>query len=325
MLMGVGRVGQNVGRPGSASPFMGVRTIDFRTAMPAVSTYTRAGAATGLTAAGLISTFAADVPQRTDRGLALEPAATNRALYSNDPSNTEWNVTQASKTTGQADPFGGTGAVLVTANGVLAAHSIRSTVFTPAAYTIGEVYTFSCLVKKGTQSLVQFGGPGSAFNPLNYANFDLDALTVLGSVGVDSTTILSIGNGWYRLSITLTATASASGATGLLAHIVSGTDIRGSTNTLATTFFAAGAQQEAGAVPSSPVLTVGAAATRALPAFTEAVPAGCTRALLTYADATTAMVTGLTPGGTFDVATAVIGAGKGLFGTSELVTRQWLA
>ena len=303
----------------------GIGIDDFRTAMPAGSTYTRAGAATGLTTAGLISSFAADAPQRTDRGLALEPAATNRAIYSTDPTSTEWNVTQASKTTGQAEPFGGTGAALVTANGVLAAHSIRSTVFTPVAYTLGQVYTLSCLVKKGTQSLIQFGGPGSAFNPLNYANFDLDTATVLGSVAVDSASILSLGNGWYRLAITMTATASASGATGLLAHIASGTDIRGSTNSLATTFYVTGAQQEAGAVASSPIVTVASAVTRALPVFTEPVPAGCSRALLTYADATTTMVTGLTPGGTFDVATAVIGAGKGAFGVSELVTRAWLA
>lgn len=42
-----------------------------------------------------------------------------------------------------------------------------------------------------------------------------------------------------------------------------------------------------------------------------------------FVDATTTMVTGLTPGGTFDVATAVIGAGKGAFGVSELVSRRW--
>jgi len=35
-------------------------------------------------------------------------------------------------------------------------------------------------------------------------------------------------------------------------------------------------------------------------------------------------VTGLTPGGTFDVTAAVIGASKGRFGASELVSRTWL-
>ena len=52
-------------------------TANFTRVMPYGATYTRTGAATGLTTAGLITSFAADAPQRTDRWLALEPASTN--------------------------------------------------------------------------------------------------------------------------------------------------------------------------------------------------------------------------------------------------------
>jgi hypothetical protein len=78
-----------------------------------------------------------------------------------------------------------------------------------------------------------------------------------------------------------------------------------------------------GSTPTSPILTSPTAATRGLPVFTEAVPTGRTKALLTYADATTTLVTGLTPEGTFDYVTPVVAANKGLFGVSELVSRVW--
>ena len=83
------------------------------------------------------------------------------------------------------------------------------------------------------------------------------------------------------------------------------------------------AQLELGSVATSPIVTTAAQASRSLPVFTEPVPVGRTKALLTYADGSTTLVTGLTPGGTFDVATTVIAANKGRFGASELVTRIW--
>jgi hypothetical protein len=84
-------------------------------------------------------------------------------------------------------------------------------------------------------------------------------------------------------------------------------------------------QFELGAVATSPILTTSGTATRGLPVLTEPVPVGRTKALLTYADATTTLVTGLTPGDTFEYAETVIAAGKGRFGVSELVSRTWQA
>lgn len=62
---------------------------------------------------------------------------------------------------------------------------------------------------------------------------------------------------------------------------------------------------------------------RGQPTFTESVPTGRSKGLLTYADASTTLVAGLTPGANFDVYTAVAAANKGRFGASELVSREW--
>lgn len=311
---------------GLASLSQGGEASDFRVAMPSGSTYTRTGEATALTRAGVMQAFAANVPQRTDRGLVLEPAATNRALYSADTSNADWGVVRASKTAGQADPFGGTNAALITADGATGSHLSASTQTTTVAYTLGETYSFSLMVKKGTNSLAQVSGAGVAFGTAQYANFDLDAGTLTASAGtVGTPTILALGNGWFWVSMALVATATASTNTGTYFIISTGTDTRGPSNTLTTTFYNFGAQQVAGSAATSLIRTTSAAVTRGLPVFTEPVPTGRTKALLTYADASTTQVTGLTPGGTFDVATAVITAGKGAFGVSELVTRVWQA
>jgi hypothetical protein len=299
---------------------------NFTRAMPFGTTYTRTGAATGLTLAGIMQSFAADAPQRTDRGLVIEAEATNRALYSTDTSNADWDIARATKTAGQADPFGGTGAALITANGVLGSHFSASTSNTLVAYTLGETYSLSRIVKKGTQSLVQLSGPGAVFGVLQYANFDLDAGTLTASAGVVGTpTIFAIGNGWYQISMAVVAIASLSGSTGAVFFIASGSDTRGPANTLTTTFFDFGAQQVAGAAATSLIPTTSAAVTRGLPIFTESVPAGRTKALLAYADGTTTLVTSLTPGDTFEYDEHVVAAGKGRFGVSELVSRTWQA
>jgi hypothetical protein len=301
-------------------------TANFTRVMPYGTTYTRTGAATGLTLAGIMQAFAADAPQRTDRGLVIEAAATNRALYSTDASNADWDVGRASKTPGQADPFGGTNAALITASGVAGSHFSASTSNSLVAYTSGETYSFSRLVKKGTQSLVQLSAPSSAFGAGQYANFDLDAGTYLTSAGVVGTpTILAIGDGWYQISMAVIATATASGSTGAVFFISTGADTRGPSNTLTTTFFDFGAQQVAGAAATSLIPTTSAAVTRGLPIFTESVPVGRTKALLAYADDTTTLVTDLTPGDTFEYDEHVIAAGKGRFGVSELVSRVWQA
>jgi hypothetical protein len=267
---------------------------DFRAAMPAGSTYTRTGAATGLTAAGTLTAFAADAPQRTDRGLALEPAATNiliNSVFANSGGNrpTSWDE---GIITGVSAPVAST--ILNTAfsqSGTAQRAWFSQTI----ALAANSSYIYSVYVEATT------GTPGSvAYGTSLPAGASSNVLTnpVVGRGTFTLTTAGTAGNGTIR-----TGFGAAANATGSI--------------------ILSNPQFELGTVATSPILTTSGTATRGLPVFTEPVPAGRTKALLTYADATTTLVTGLTPGGTFDVATTVLAASKGVFGVSELVTRVW--
>ncbi len=284
---------------------------DFRVAMPAGSTYTRAGSATAITSAGVIQTFAADAPQRTDRGLALEPAATNLLLYSQDFSNVSWSNTNATVSANATTaPDGTTTADKLISDLVLGQHRTNQTPTSSA----------------GTQTLSVFAKPaGYDFVTLRLnttggaAGFNAGTGEIVGGGTGFTTSILAAANAFYRCTIIVTG-AAANAIARFNTSPTTNFDFAGDGVSGA---FLWQAQLELGSVATSPIVTTTAQASRSLPVFTEPVPAGRTKARLAYADGTTTLVTGLTPGGTFDVATAVIAAGKGQFGASELVTRVW--
>jgi len=266
---------------------------DFRASMPVGSTYTRTGAATALTGAGTLQTFAADEPQRTDRGLALEPARTNILLGSTfaggGSAPTQWSQVLGG---GVSEPVESD--VLGTAYGqtAVAERPFLSQTVTLAADTD---FTFSVFIE------ATGGAPGVA------------AFMSNGPAGLTTDYLVNPAVGRHAFPITTTNAGSGRMDLGLGG---------GEPVTASLTF--SNPQLEAGTFATSPIPTTGATATRDLPVFTEPVPAGHTRALLTYADATTTLVTGLTPGDTFEYAETVIAAGKGRFGASELVSRTWL-
>lgn len=272
---------------------------DLRTSMPSGSTYTRTGAtATELNVAVELLPFAANVPQRTDRGLALEPARTNKIYsYNANPPDLSGTIK------------GGDAAAvlsLVDDTAALAAAGLSGVV------TGGMVYCLDNTAGVASAFFRVFGSTGNT-NPHKYSAY-MRVVGSGGSVGVSATSSANVAcsTGAYQRTTATRATPTAS------------EDIRLNVNAGAVGYVILPETVEASVV-TSPIITVGAAATRDLPVFTEQVPAGRTAALLTYADATTTLVTGLTPGGTLDVATAVIGASKGAFNASELVSRTWQA
>lgn len=284
---------------------------DFRVAMPAGSTYTRVGSATALTTAGVIQTFAADAPQRTDRGLALEPAATNLLLRSQEFENASWVNTNATVSANATTaPDGTTTADKLIADLVDGQHRNNQTPTSSAGNQTLSVFAKPSGYDIVTLRLNTTGGAGT---------FNARTGAIVGG-GADITlSTLAVANAFYRCALAVTGAA---------ANAIARINTSPTTNfTFAgdnvSGFFLWQAQLELGSVATSPIVTTAAQASRSLPVFTEPVPAGRTKALLTYADGTTTLVTGLTPGGTFDVATTVIAAGKGQFGASELVTRVW--
>jgi len=102
-------------------------------------------------------------------------------------------------------------------------HYIRQTGFT---FTLGEEYTQSVYAKAGTHNIVQLLGTSVAFGIQAYANFDLSDGTIGSKGTATAAAIQSVGEGWYRCSITITATATTGGSAGLTALVPTKTSSR---------------------------------------------------------------------------------------------------
>jgi hypothetical protein len=112
-------------------------------------------------------------------------------------------------------------------------------------------------VKKGTHRYVQmFASATTIFTSAAQANFDLDDGTT-GNVTNCTTNAVSYGNGWWRLSITVTANASATQAQPFLLYLVSSkTAARAESLSLSSqSIYVWGAQVEQGSGASSYIPT----------------------------------------------------------------------
>ena len=228
--------------------------------------YTRASTGTYFNSSGVLTTAAINGPRFdhvyngvswVSKGLLVEEARTNLYLYSEDFSqgNTLVNVTLLTDT--DTAPDGNTTADKITATASTAIHYIEKTGYSVSSST---VYTTSVFAKYGTHRYMQLTGNSEAAGV--YGNFDLLS-GVVGSVGASTTSqITNVGGGWYRCSITYTATTTASRP--LILMVSSSASIRAESNTLTTGdhFLVWGCQQEAGAFPTSYIPTTTAAVTR---------------------------------------------------------------
>ncbi|WP_051346581.1 BNR-4 repeat-containing protein [Bradyrhizobium sp. th.b2] len=87
------------------------------------------------------------------------------------------------------------------------AHSLTSA---NIAFVAGTAYTFAISARFESAQFIQLLFGGAAFGSLAYANFDIQN-GVKATVGSAATAnIVSLGNGWYRISVTATATGSTS-------------------------------------------------------------------------------------------------------------------
>ena len=192
--------------------------------------------------------------------ILLEPQRTNLALRSEEFDNASWIKTASNVTANSAiSPSGVQNADTLTGDGTFALHAINQS----GSATSGVTYTHSIYAKKNTNNFIQLLGTGSIYTTATiFANFDLN-LGVVGSVGVGATaTIQSVGNGWYRCTMTATALATTTGSFILPCLITSATSLRGEINSLSTSVFIWGAQLEVGAYASSYIYTTSASVTR---------------------------------------------------------------
>ena len=178
-------------------------TVYTATTATAVNTYTP----TLQTAAINAPRFDYNPTTRESLGLLLEQASTNVMLYSSDYTNASWTKT-ACTITAAADisPDGTQNASLMVLGTTSASHQIVQT-FTYTAAT----YTQSAYVKFYGQRFVQLTTNATSF--VTYCNFDLidGVVGTAGGGGSPVGNIQNVGNGWYRISLTITAVAGAAG------------------------------------------------------------------------------------------------------------------
>ena len=124
--------------------------------------------------------------------------------------------------TNQTDAFGGSTAIALVNSEASESHFIYSGT---TNYVSGTTYTFSALVKAGTQRYIQLTAPGAQFVS-KYANFDLQD-GVVGSLSAGSTSsITSYGNGWFLVSWTVAAAANGVGYSNMFVSVPAATSVR---------------------------------------------------------------------------------------------------
>jgi hypothetical protein len=222
-------------------------------------TFSRASTGTFVGSDGLIQTAASGVPRFDHNGatgeslgLLIEEARTNLLLRSEE-FNTTWASSSPTISPNIAiSPDGTATADKIITSNTNAQQRIFQNVTIPT-----ETLTFSVYAKAAGFSYMRLESGASAA----IANFDL-IQGVLGFVS-GAATISKVGNGWYRCSMSITASA---GTVDFRIYIIgSASDARGSTLAGNGTdgIFVWGAQVEAGAFPTSYIPTVASTITRA--------------------------------------------------------------
>jgi hypothetical protein len=227
--------------------------------------FTRSTSATRVNKDGLIEMITNNKPRidflnDSNGALLLEPQRSNLALYSNDLSNAAWDKTLSTITSNAA----------ISPDGTLNANKIVETTDNnlhragqgSISVTSGQIYTFSFYAKAGERNeleLQRINTSGTVFNSINVTNADLTLGTLSVGSNVTSSSINSVGDGWYRISLSLTAIATGSGGLnigmqkdGNVSYLGDGT----------SGVYIYGFQAEQGSYATSYIPTQGATATR---------------------------------------------------------------
>jgi hypothetical protein len=229
--------------------------------------FSRASTGTYFTSSGVLSSAAINAPRFNhvyngsswvSKGLLVEEQRTNLNLYSEQFNNAAYSINQGTISTNQAaSPDGNTTAESLAAS----AGTVNPYAYQAVTTVTSSVYTFSIYVKKNTHDFVQIVLNGVANG---FANFNISSGVVgtLGAGGSATSSIVNVGNGWYRCIITYTAAGTTSA--GYISLIGSATAGRGATFTAAGTesVYLWGQQLELGSFATSYIPTTTAAVTR---------------------------------------------------------------
>jgi hypothetical protein len=197
---------------------------------------------------------------RESLGLLIEEQRTNLLTYSADFSNAIWTKSECTITPN----------VSIAPDGSLTANKLASStastanhyvVQTYTGWTSGTTYTVTMYAKSDNYNFLRINMPTTAFGAPTSQVFNLST----GALGAASTnsptsTITAVGNGWYRCSMTKTATATASGFVAFYSTLADATSAF--TGNGYSGIFIWGAQLEAGAFATSYIPTVASQVTR---------------------------------------------------------------
>jgi hypothetical protein len=144
----------------------------------------------------------------TASSLLVEPERTNEVTYSEDFSRAVGLIALSIGLNQGTSPSGLTDANLLSVG--IDESATRHRLYNLYSFVSGDTYTYSLFARKNEQDWFQLMFSASAFDTQSYANFDLNNGSV-GNTGTSTTAnIIDYGNGWYKCSITCTATASTS-------------------------------------------------------------------------------------------------------------------
>jgi hypothetical protein len=229
--------------------------------------FSRASTATRVNKDGLIESVATGTPRldypliegvvQDCPALLLEPSRTNLVTHSEDFSNASWTTNNATISVNQIiSPDGTLNADKITEDSSNTDHKTRDTI----VFSNGT-YTWSVLAKADERDFVAinvFDGATLFGYTFDLLNGSLGSL-VSGSGSVDAN-IENYGNGWYRCSISFTASSGTGQANVGTALNSTTTSYQGDGT---SGLYIWGAQIEAGSYPTSYIPTSGSAVTRA--------------------------------------------------------------
>ena len=240
--------------------------------------FTRGSSGTFVGSNGLIQSVGNNVarfdhdPLTLDcKGLLIEESRTNNSWYSGVIVNgTGWSTNESTSVVDGVGPDGNN-AYTITETTLNSVHTVGNTggsAGTGATSTVsGTIYTGSIFVKKvaGSIDWVQLTLGSAGFGAAQFANFNLSNGAIGNSLGA-TPRIENYGNGWYRCSISVTATATSSAALNVILAFINNTNTTsrvpsyfGSTN---NKVLSAMCQFETGSFPTSYIPTTTASVIR---------------------------------------------------------------
>jgi hypothetical protein len=194
------------------------------------------------------------------KGLLIEEARTNLTIRSDDFGASEWNQLRNLTVTANntASPSGATDADLLTVGATTTTYQVAQALPATGNVTSGTTYTVSCYFKPNQVTRVSIWAGNPVTLPVD-AMFDLTGAGSVVASAFGTASIQQVGNGWYRCIVT--GTAGATSNTTLRFSPVSGTS-RTYVGNSVDSFWAWGAQLEAGSFPTSYIPTTSASVVR---------------------------------------------------------------